>query len=551
VARRSRRRQDEAEGDGLRARSSDHAEHHGRGTQGERSHGAASGAAGCERATRNAGARCTRADEPCADALRRSLLVAACLAACVVSSVEHAARADEPAATVAPAAPVAPVAPVASSAIPPPPPGFGSKQHLSDEDYAKKKEGGYFTGLPLANYDPNTGVGFGARAYYYFDGDRKNPLFAYTPYEERFFAQAFFTTNGLQFHWLDYDAPAIAGTPWRLRSQLIYERNTNRNYFGVDTRSQGSLSFPGDPRNFSSYDKYADAQSRVQPDGTTYGKYDKMFFERPIWVAGIERSLLGGLMRSIFGFQFSYARIQDYTGTMTDAKDASGADVKAPEAPTRLRLDCDGHRIVGCGGGWDNTLRVGLAFDTRDFEPDPNQGVFVDTEADFGTKALGSEYEYVRFMMAARGYYSPIPRIADLVLAARGVYEVQSQNAPFFSMDIFPFTEDPRTGMGGVRTLRGFEQDRFVGHVMAMSNFEIRWTFAQTRLLGQRFAFIGVPFLDMGRVFDSIRDTSFQHWNRAQGAGLRIAWNLATIIMVDYGVSEEDSGLYINFTHIF
>jgi hypothetical protein len=439
----------------------------------------------------------------------------------------------------------------AADEIPPPPPGFGSKQHLSEEDYAKKKEGGYFTGLPLANYDPNTGFGFGARLYYYWDGEKKDPLFAYTPYEHRFFANAFFTTGGLQFHWLDYDAPAIAGSPWRIRSQLIYERNTNRNYFGIDTRAQGSLSFPGDPRNFSSFDKYADAQSRVQPDGTTYGNYDKMFFERPIWVMGVERSLIGGLMRSIFGFQFSDARIEDYTGKLTDAKDASGADVKAPEAPTRLRLDCDAHRIVGCPGGWDNTLRVGLAFDSRDFEPDPNNGIFADVEADFGTRYLGSEYDYVRLMMAARGYYSPIPKLADLVLAARGVYEVQSQGAPFFSMDIFPFTEDPRAGMGGLRTLRGFKQDRFVGHVMAMSNFEIRWTFAQTKILGQRFAFIGVPFLDMGRVFDTMRDTSFQHWNRAQGAGLRIAWNLATIIMVDYGVSEEDSGLYINFTHIF
>jgi hemolysin activation/secretion protein len=154
-------------------------------------------------------------------------------------------------------------------------------------------------------------------------------------------------------------------------------------------------------------------------------------------------------------------------------------------------------------------------------------------------------------MAAVRGYWSPFPRVADLVLAARGVYEVQSKGAPFFSMNSFPFTEDPRVGMGGVRTIRGYQQDRFVGSVMALTNYEIRWTFAQTRILEQRFAFIAVPFLDMGRVFDSVRNTSLAGWNRSQGGGLRIAWNLATIIMIDYGVSQEDSGLYINFTHIF
>ena len=34
------------------------------------------------------------------------------------------------------------------------------------------------------------------------------------------------TTGGLQFHWLDYDAPYILGTPFRARAQLIYERNS-------------------------------------------------------------------------------------------------------------------------------------------------------------------------------------------------------------------------------------------------------------------------------------------------------------------------------------
>jgi hypothetical protein len=30
-----------------------------------------------------------------------------------------------------------------------------------------------------------------------------------------------------------------------------------------------------------------------------------------------------------------------------------------------------------------------------------------------------------------------------------------------------------------------------------------------------------------------------------------VAWNEATIIMVDYGFSSEGSGLYVNFNHIF
>lgn len=432
---------------------------------------------------------------------------------------------------------------VAARAADPPPADFGTKQRLSDEDLAKKKEGGYFTGLPLANYDSNTGFGAGARLYHFYNGKRTDPLFAYTPYEYRTFATVFFTTRGLQFHWLDFDAPALFGTPWRLRSQTIYQRNTSNFYFGIDERAQ-NLRFSGDPsRTYSSFATYQDALERTRPDGTTYQLYDQILLERPFSVLAVERSLLGGILRSQFGMTISHANIHDYTG--------SRADNGAIQASTRFAEDCAAKVIVGCNGGWDNTVRAALAFDTRDFEPDPNRGIYADLAADFGTQALGSEFLYSRVMLAVRGYYSPIPKLADVVLAARGVYEVQSQGAPFFSMDTFIFTEDPRIGMGGLRTLRGYKQDRFVGHVMALTNYEIRYTFAETMLLKQRFAFGVVPFLDMGRVFDAVRRTTLKGWKRTQGGGARITWNQATVIMVDYGFSDEDSGLYVNFGHIF
>jgi hypothetical protein len=435
--------------------------------------------------------------------------------------------------------------------LPPPPPDFAQKPRLGDDDLARKREGGYFTGLPLANYDADSGFGLGARGYYYFDGKREDPLFAYTPYQHRIFAQAFASTGGLQFHWLDYDAPAVANTAWRIRSQLIYLRNTSQNYFGIGERAR-KLAYSGAPGSaFDTYASYAEDQQRPRPGGATYTLYDKLLLERPLGIVSLERSLLGGVVRSLVGFGFAYNRLGDVAGKVSTVKDASGADADLPTATTRFREDCAANLVVGCGGGWDNTLRLGLAFDTRDFEPDPNAGVFADVAADFGTRALGSQYEYVRAMLAVRGYWSPLPKLADVVVAARGVYQVASRGAPFFSMNIMPFTEDPRTGLGGVRTLRGFKSERFVGPVMALANLELRWTFAQTRLFGQHFAFIGVPFLDMGRTFDEIRRTSLRDWDRAQGLGLRVAWNLATVVMVDYGRSAEDAGLYVNFGHIF
>ncbi len=467
----------------------------------------------------------------------------------------------EPAAPAPPVAPstdpiavapsLRPEAPAALAPVPPPPEGMERRRALGDEDLERKREGHYFTGLPLVNFDPNTGVGFGARAYYFEDGKRTDPLFAYTPYLHRAFAQAFASTGGLQYHWLDWDAPNFMGSLYRLRASLRYEQNTSRQYYGIGERSMRPLAYVGNPLPFADAKDYEAELAKVRADGTTYGRYDRFFFRRPSATFAAERMLLGGIVRPMVGLGFSYTGVRTYGGTSTEGQDAQGNTVAATEGTTRLDQDCAANRIVGCAGGWDNVLRLGLSLDTRDFEPDPNHGVYAEISTELGTKALASDYDYARTLFVARGYYSPFPKFADVVLAARGLYQLQTGGTPFTSMNNMPFIEDLRTGLGGLRTLRGYRQDRFVGPVMVVTNFEIRWTFYRFKAAKQNFALGVVPFLDMGRVFDRVKDTSFAGWARGQGLGLRVAWNDATIVVVDYGRSSEDSGLYINFNHQF
>jgi outer membrane protein assembly factor BamA len=279
------------------------------------------------------------------------------------------------------------------------------------------------------------------------------------------------------------------------------------------------LTFTGAGRSFSSAKSYDAAIERVRPDGTTLAQYDKLDILRPYALYSIERSLLGGVLRPFVGLGFSYNQVRDYSGRSVAAVDDSGANVHAIQGPTRLKEDCDAGRIVGCHGGWENILRVALAFDTRDFEPDPNSGLFAEVSSEIGARALGSRYEYVRVLGVVRGYYSPLPSLADVVIAGRALYEMQSRGTPFFSMNALPFTEDGRYGLGGVRTLRGYRQDRFVGPVMALANLEVRWTFYRFTVKSENFALFLVPFLDMGRVWDNVASTSLRDWKRGQGAG--------------------------------
>jgi hypothetical protein len=429
--------------------------------------------------------------------------------------------------------------------------GVAHADRLSPEDLARKDERGYVTGLPLFSYSTDIGFGGGARAYYYWNGTRDDPRFTQTPYLHRIFLQAFASTRGIQFHWLDYDAPRIFGTPYRIRSQLIFGRNINSNYFGHGDAALAPLAFPGAPgRTFDTYADYAAAQQQIT-GGAAYTKYDQFDLIRPVFVASVERLVLGDRVRLLGGYGFTYASIRDYTGKEVDAVDAAGAATTATSAPTRLREDCDAGRLVGCGGGREGFLRLGISYDTRDFEPDPNRGVFADVALDAATVALGSEYDYVRLLGAVRGYWSPIPAHADLVLAARALLQFQTRGTPFFSLDSLPFTEDFRNGLGGHRTLRGYRQNRFVGRSMAATTAEVRWTFTKFKLARQKFALIAVPFVDIGRSFDHAGALTLSDWRTSYGGALRISWNLATIITADYGRSAEDSGLYINFSHIF
>ena len=117
--------------------------------------------------------------------------------------------------------------------------------NLSPADLARKNEGGYVTGLPLAAYSTDIGFGGGARAYYYWNGDaRRSAVRDARRTCSAMFLQVFVSTRGVQFHWLDFDAPKLADSPYRFRSQLIYARNINQNYFGLGDAALAPLRVP-------------------------------------------------------------------------------------------------------------------------------------------------------------------------------------------------------------------------------------------------------------------------------------------------------------------
>jgi len=407
-----------------------------------------------------------------------------------------------------------------------PPSWMASQAKTPDVDH--KVEGAFPDALPLIGFDTNTGLGLGVGAHLTINGSRKDPFFAYTPYRHRLYVQGYATTGGYQQHVLSYDGVYVGDSPFRLKAVLTFERNINANYFGNGESTLSQLNYRG-----QSYGTYDDA---VAAAGSRYYHYG---YDKPQAQVMLERGFWGGRLRAHYGLNVQHVDITRYEPP------------SAFSTATKLGADCASGAALGCDGGWNNVLRGGVAFDTRDFEPDPNSGVLIDANGQWSAKGFGSSADYLRFTAAARFYVSPFPKVTDLVIAARVLYSIQSANVPFFALNTLAMaagSDDAtdQTGLGGERTLRGYRQDRFVGRVAAAASAEIRWTFVKFPLLKQRFSLQIAPFVDTGRVFDKV-DLSFKDWKIAAGAGLRIGWNQSTIVMFDFGASREDTGFFIDF----
>ncbi|HNL53795.1 MAG TPA: BamA/TamA family outer membrane protein, partial [Turneriella sp.] len=225
---------------------------------------------------------------------------------------------------------------------------------------------------------------------------------------------------------------------------------------------------------------------------------------------------------------------------------------EATSGRTLLGIENQQGLVRGYDGGWHNLVRFGIAIDTRDYEPDPNKGQMFEAIVETSNKAYGSQFNFTRYTVSEKFFYSPFEKLVDLVIAGRAAYTQAVGDVPFYSLDQFTSTERIyQGGLGGLRSLRGYKASRFMATNMALANLELRWTMFDFTVAGQRFAPIFVPFFDIGSAFDQPKDISTSVWRYAYGAGIRIAWNQATIIMVDYAMSKEDSNMFINFSHIF
>jgi outer membrane protein assembly factor BamA len=413
---------------------------------------------------------------------------------------------------------------------------IAKEKRLPDDELKEKKEGMYVTGVPDLSSDPVNGLGGGAEGSLFFNGKKSDPFFEYTPYRAELNVALFITTKSQQEVSLGLDVPYIFNTKWRLRFEGAYEINPNLLYFGIDEKSLKPLSYypnnnPANPLVTNA--SYSDYQKNLVGTKNYYNTYTK---KEAVVNFSMERSFYEGRLRTLIGYEIASVNLS------TPLNDSA-----------LLIKDARANNIKGFGNNIVSFVQVGLIYDTRDLEADPSKGSFAELTNEASLMALGSQYNFNKTFFHYNLYQPILPKIFKrLTFAGRIAMGYTQGDAPFYEYQDEWSSEGSIEGLGGGTTLRGYKQSRFLARVMGFGNFELRGRFAQCNIFKQHLAFSAVPFFDVGGVWDNLsRLNHTENLRYSEGLGLRIAWNVNTILRFDYAISQEDHQFFFSLKQAF
>lgn len=438
---------------------------------------------------------------------------------------------------------------------------FIKSKRMSDEDLAKKKEGTFFTGIPDFSSDPVTGFGFGIRGNVYWNGQRSNPLFGYTPYLAKLKANvAYYSSNARELI-LSFDVPYYKGTRWRYRIDFKAQQNPSNLYFGSTESTLEPLRLPSAGPDGQTYDKYDDfdrARKMLRPGGEGEAAFvtDALSnrFRETEYMLNLKAdyAIGNGKWRIMGGYEIQHLSYKTFEGMDAEAIDPNtGKKTEAPNGTSLLRRDFNNGLVSGLKGGWVSIIQTALIYDTRDFEPDPTRGYYLEIANEYSGKYIGSQFAFNKLFIQGRTYYK-LPFGSRTVFAGRvGLGNIFDKRAPFFEYQDQWSPDGSINAMGGKQSLRGYRANRFLARSMWFANAEVRFRIAETKIRKQLFGIGIAPFIDAGTVRDRWQDLSFEKVKLSYGGGLRIAWNQSTIISLDYGRSKEDALIFFGIGQVF
>ncbi|KGR37162.1 membrane protein [Vibrio campbellii] len=173
---------------------------------------------------------------------------------------------------------------------------------------------------------------------------------------------------------------------------------------------------------------------------------------------------------------------------------------------------------------------LGMEYDTRDFEPNPMRGQFLDIEWIANRDSLGSDEDYDNLVANYRLYQ----QWSDTTIVAMEVYSQSIfGDAPWF--DYAQLGDDQR--------MRGYYQGQYRDKHQLSTQVEIRHTIAG------RHGVVG--WLGAGNIAPTYHDLFESSWLPTVGVGYRFAFKARINVRVDLGLGKDSTGFYFQINEAF
>ncbi len=396
------------------------------------------------------------------------------------------------------------------------------------ETWQKTKWG--WGGIPAVNYNSDEGFGFGViGSVYKYNGESK-------PYKTRIGGLVFFTTKGVQYHYIDVDALDLAGGKLRLTTRVLYDYRFTSNYCGMGGEvvcddpglAQQQMDFHDVPYDNLSEEDFDLAMAR----------WYKAAFRMPygLAVARYRLSDMPHKVEAVASYRLSY--FAPFHKEFDDGLDYTYY---------QHEVDLDAET------GFTSVLQGGVMVDNRDNEPAPKRGYWVEGTVRGASKYWGSKFNWFGFNATMRGYL-PILKDGKLTLADRLAVDGIVGETNYKELDWMGGTQF-YTAAGGARSLRGIRSERFRGKVKMLNQAELRWK-TVTFTPGSTTVDIYLQaFLDAAHVAAEWEDVGGSPIHLGEGGGLRIAINQNFILRGDFATSFDEgwglTGIYLDVDNLW
>lgn len=194
----------------------------------------------------------------------------------------------------------------------------------------------------------------------------------------------------------------------------------------------------------------------------------------------------------------------------------------------------------GLEGSTVNGQTFSVAYDDRDSPTITSHGTLGAAHVEIIDRSLGSSESFIKYGFELRRF---IPFHDRFILAIHSVldYLTAAGDVPFYE----------RSSIGGVKSLRGFGDDRFVDSNRFFSSVELRTRAFRRQLFDVMTEFEVAPFVDAGEVFSSTWTVPLDSLHFVGGVGFRGVVRPQVVGFVDIGVGSDGPAVFTGLDYPF